>query len=471
MSIDFIKDELIELKIDAVPNIVRAKWIVVKLAWFFVLLMSASGCLFLVVSSIISYLAYPVTTNIRVFYPEQAPFPTISICQRNPLSTDYAVNMLLEANATNLTSLEIYTKKATGSYLSEDERRSLGNDIALMLVECQFGASSCNASDFEHVWHPLYQNCFRFNSVRGDEVPKQIHLSGPQAPLRVRLYAGLPDLFFYNPLGFYLFIHNHTDYPFNTYESPILVTPGFGALIGLQRTFNHQFNDHPYAYSECRIRLLVEEGEAGGNELLGAPIKDTFLYDQVVATNSTYSRETCIMFCAQQIIADRCQCNAYHINFKMAGHEPCLNFTQIHCADQVLENVRLLEDTCISKCPLECSSHSFLKTPTYYDFPSTQDVADLQANELFSTKYANQQHFTQYLSSSLVEFSIYYDSFSYTMIEEEEAIPLDTLIGSIGAHLHLFLGMSLISFVECIEFVAKLLYHLSNQKKNEIVSF
>ena len=44
----------------------------------------------------------------------------------------------------------------------------------------------------------------------------------------------------------------------------------------------------------------------------------------------------------------------------------------------------------------------------------------------------------------------YYETLSVTQIEEQPKMRLDTLIGTIGGHLHLFLGMSLLSFVEII---------------------
>ena len=47
--------------------------------------------------------------------------------------------------------------------------------------------------------------------------------------------------------------------------------------------------------------------------------------------------------------------------------------------------------------------------------------------------------------------SIYYEDLSYLMIEEKAKISAEDLLGKLGGHLHLFLGMSLLSFVEVVE--------------------
>ena len=57
-------------------------------------------------------------------------------------------------------------------------------------------------------------------------------------------------------------MHNSTEYPFKASTPPILLTPGYGALVRVQRSFYSQFNEWPYAYSECRV---TEEDELLGS--------------------------------------------------------------------------------------------------------------------------------------------------------------------------------------------------------------
>ena len=70
------------------------------------------------------------------------------------------------------------------------------------------------------------------------------------------------------------------------------------------------------------------------------------------------------------------------------------------------------------------------------------------------SKFANETiDFGKNLQINVVKFSVFYDSSMYSVSKEKAKITLDDLIGSIGGHLHLFIGMSLLSFIELIELV------------------
>ena len=51
--------------------------------------------------------------------------------------------------------------------------------------------------------------------------------------------------------------------------------------------------------------------------------------------------------------------------------------------------------------------------------------------------------------------SVFYNTLDYTLSEEEPKMTVDILIGAIGGHLHLFMGMSLLSFVEIYLLIGK----------------
>ena len=53
----------------------------------------------------------------------------------------------------------------------------------------------------------------------------------------------------------------------------------------------------------------------------------------------------------------------------------------------------------------------------------------------------------------MLQVLVYYDNLAYTHIEEEAKMTAEDLLGILGGHLHLFLGMSMLSFVELGECV------------------
>ena len=470
-----LREELKGLKMDSVPNIARSHSNVATLWWLTILIASAGCCLFLTVDSIHIYLKYRVSTKKRLYFERNVVLPTITICPRVPFNTDYAAELLVKANAhvTNidaqatdvLAQLENYQKNTTGSYLSVEQKQMLTN-ISTMFINFQFGYTTTISSSaiFQWIWHPIYLNCYRlnsgFNSSNQKAPLQQVTLAGDNSNLIARFYTGLPNTVsnMYTPSfrGIYVFIQNSTDYPLNPLEPYVLVTPGFGTRISVTRSFNSQFNEWPYTYSECRV--------GADNELLGDFLKDKFLFEAVLSTNYTYTRNTCELFCVQEIIAANCHCNSIRIDFQIDSYGYCLTEDELKCAKQNLETFYsspVISEQCLVKCPLECAQQSFVKAITYYRYPSLYDVSTETCASL------NQTDCNTNLLKNVVSVSVYYDSLIYSQISEEAAMTAESLLGLLGGHFHLFLGMSLLSFVEVGQLVGSYAFECMFYKKKK----
>ena len=79
----------------------------------------------------------------------------------------------------------------------------------------------------------------------------------------------------------------------------------------------------------------------------------------------------------------------------------------------------------------------------------------MSTNPVLYKKYANQTDFTNAsnLVDNMVQLVIFYETLSYVVVEEKAKLTLESLIGTLGAHLHLFLGMSFLSFIELFELI------------------
>ena len=327
-------------------------------------MLSSCACVFFVIKSTNEYLKYPVAATTRLLQEQHSVFPTVTICQVNPFSTNYATKIMKEVGANIMYDLEAYRNHTTGSYLSDEEKQKMSNfdDI---LVSCTVGLTKCNASHFEWIWHPSKYNCYRYNSKREDLLSANV-AGSTNFNLEITLYAGLPDYWsaqigLYGKRGFYIFIHNVTNYPFSTNPSPIVITPGFCPHMNVMRTFYEQFNEWPFTYSECRVN---EE-----NEVMGEPLQDPYLFEAVVKTNYTYSRDTCVLFCAQLQTTRTCGCNSYDIELKVEGFDVCLSPADRKCSADFYSNTFQVDNyivhNCFDKCPLECSQRILSPKLTY----------------------------------------------------------------------------------------------------------
>lgn len=168
----------------ALPRIVKASSLYIKIIWVAIFMMTSSFCSYMIFKNINKYLQFEVTTKIRYVYEANSVFPLITICNKNPLLTEYAKQMLNEVsiknnlselfdlNGTKLEENKTYFSVLVGlgllyaksDYLNDTEKKKLGYPFEDMLIDCKFEANTCSASEFEWYYDYNYGNCYRFNS-------------------------------------------------------------------------------------------------------------------------------------------------------------------------------------------------------------------------------------------------------------------------------------------------------------------
>ena len=350
MVFNEVEEELKLIKVDGVPNILRAHYALVKLAWLLVFLCFAGLCVLLIVESFHEYFEYQVATNFKYIGEQEPLFPTITVCNMRQFTTPYArdtfmtpydLYALLNSTDFGYSGISLYTKyvqiyqtvealalNTTGAYLSDEQLRATGASIDDMLVDCTYASNKCTSDDFEWIFHPVFLNCYRFNSLKRNATLRRATLPGfRNNRLAIQLYAGetnsssSPIANYTSTAGFYVFVHNATEYPFNNAPSPYMVTPGIGTLIAVSRTFYEQYE---YKYSECTVNNRDE---------LTEPLDvNSGLFEQVVATGYAYSRTTCLQFCVQRLIVQHCNCSLTLIDYRPSS-TLCLTSDQLTCAN------------------------------------------------------------------------------------------------------------------------------------------
>jgi hypothetical protein len=170
--------------IHALPRIVKASSLRVKTIWMAIFLMTSSFSSYMIFKNINKYLQFEVTTKIRYVYESDSVFPLITICNKNPLITEFAKDMLdnlsikndlselFDLNGTKSEEHKTYFSVLIGlgllyaksDHLNDTEKKKLGYPFEDMLIDCKFEASTCSASEFEWYYDYNYGNCYRFNS-------------------------------------------------------------------------------------------------------------------------------------------------------------------------------------------------------------------------------------------------------------------------------------------------------------------
>ena len=186
------KSELIKQKLDAwsksltahgLPNIFRAKRRSIKILWSIFLMFSVAYCIYNIYSEISGYFHREYTTHLETVVETPTPYPTISICNVNPLITkqgeilvkklfreEYGINLQNHSLTPNdlIEKLEFINLKARlHAFLPEygdENRKLLGNLLEDTLIECFYNHHSCSHKDFDWYYSLNYGNCYQFNS-------------------------------------------------------------------------------------------------------------------------------------------------------------------------------------------------------------------------------------------------------------------------------------------------------------------
>ena len=168
---------------------------------------------------------------------------------------------------------------------------------------------------------------------------------------------------------------------------------------------------------------------------------------------------------------ERCGCNSKRADdtFKVEGVKDCSIRDEIECAAKVWKSN--LENSV--ECPFECSRSTFeLSSQLAANTFSTEGVQALtdylnySRFELDNTTYVYNSDYDvkrlmEYFAPKLATISVEYDiPIAYVDTSEEAFMSGESLLAVIGGHLHLLLGMSLLSFAELAELLACVIWRV-----------
>ena len=324
-----------------------------QLKWLFVLVVSTSFCCYLLVHSSVDYAKFQVATIYRIQSELKAIFPRITLCSVNPMNSDYFVQLVKNANMSELDSepyqnyvkIEYYHKQTTGHYFTTEEQRSLF-DFDGFVISCKFQNKPCKTDSFRQIFHPYNLNCIQFNSGfnnNGDTVELLTAKEGGTFnELSMEFYVGIPNYLtqLIAGRGINLFIANTSEDPFKNTPSPIMLTPGIGTRINVVKNVYSQYNSWPYLYSSCNVNERDE---------LNEPIKDESMFKRVLANNYTYAQDSCLLLCFQTYMRKQCNCCSIWIGYLLDGCDYCFLGPK-RCAYDYYYDVFNVGDLIVDNC-------------------------------------------------------------------------------------------------------------------------
>ena len=260
--------------------------------------------------------------------------------------------------------------------------------------------------------------------------------------LQLELFVGSPD---YSPCwisthGVVLFVHNRTNDPL-LYIQGVRVAAGKESNFAVQRMF---VNKLPAPYSNCVA------------EVTSPTAYDSEFYRSTLSFMDSYEHIYCMFDCVAS-------------KLNASGFDTCTTnnsytIEQLRTCFLESTNYEPFFPECFGLCPLECSSQVLSTIPSYASYPTPASVAAmLRKIKNFSQIYfGDDQADLSYekLKDSVLALNVYYDSIMYTQVDDSPAQDIGSVLSNIGGLLGLFIGISVLSFLEVVEYAYEIVYIL-----------
>jgi hypothetical protein len=435
---------------------------IVKAMWYLAVLVGLALTLYLIVINVQNYLQFSVVNQVEIVREFPMPFPTVTICNLNYFTTEHAKDYIINVTGINLFDPVVFEENyiSLNSFLSEakisvvqnnisdEEKQLLSYSIAETIAECSFGNKYCDFLNFKWVFLPKYGNCFQFNPLGGvpdqnspnsKEKPRTAIDTGSENGLSLELFVGVPSILdvVTKASGAIVFIT-----PINgslVSASGVTLSPNTETNIVISREEKHKLSA---PYSQCDILQS----------------SNSSLYDLVKSKGYDYTQSDCLVQCYLKTMIEKCGCyDAMKISY-FDHAKPCSHFLKLECVDSSLIglsvwNSEYIDEFCYPLCPLECASTEYKTSISINQFPTTTYADFLAKRGLVSDIVYSAEKFSQPLEKLILKVNIYFDSLTYTSITEVASIDQITFISNIGGLLGLFLGATVLSFLELVEFV------------------
>lgn len=429
--------------IDGVPQIVTSRNRLQTCIWLLSFLCAVAYCASLIIDSVISYYNFDVVYDLSIVDTHQVEFPGITFCNVNLLDytnvklkklmnrTDWPLD-LSEDFLTNLDRFN-YTRQNMTNTLAEvaysmtnifkiNTNYSVGfYSLNQMLISCTFNGRTCNTSYF--ITRPTrnYGVCYVFNTsaiyvTSGQNASKSAR-TGKAYGLNMELFVGFPDEqpFWVPTVGVVMAIHNRT-------TRPLVSEEGFKLLTGQQTNimFNRlEMQKLSSPYSNCIMDVY-------SNTTL-----NTIDYRETLISSGTYNQRICIQRCLGK--------------FDNSSQMPIRDF---YMTDMTIFFTKSQYDYCVTACPEECVKISFDPSISYANYMNDNYLKSLLATNSY-LKSLNRS--VKDLKKSILSVNLKYNTLYTRVIRESPKISFAVMMANIGGQLGLWVGVSVLSFLEFFE--------------------
>jgi hypothetical protein len=178
-----------------------------------------------------------------------------------------------------------------------------------------------------------------------------------------------------------------------------------------------------------------------------------------------YSRTNCMTLCEQKQIIDSLGCYDMRLP-QIFNAKPCRSRAEYDKINNFLFDYQ----KCYSLCPYECETVKFETSTSYAQYPTY--------NYYVNETLRNKKYYTELYKDDNISYGefikgvgkvfVFYEALKYTEISSDPKWEVVDLIANIGGTLGLFLGVSVLSFVEFIELAYQMIKAYRSEYRKDL---
>lgn len=168
---------------------------------------------------------------------------------------------------------------------------------------------------------------------------------------------------------------------------------------------------------------------------------------EMSSLNMTYDRRNCFTLCRQKSIIDQIGC--YDMRYpRLFNASPC---STRDLYDR-LRNLTVDLSICSDECPFSCNTVKYDWVTSYADYPTYMEFKylDLDYNDTLEKYFSGSYSYSD-VRQTVASAFVYFETMSVVEITQSPSMVLTDLIANIGGTFGLFLGLSVLSFVEFVD--------------------
>ncbi|XP_056409634.1 acid-sensing ion channel 1C-like isoform X1 [Hyla sarda] len=420
-----------------------------RVFWACAFLSSLSCFLFQVADRIIYYSEFHHVTTLDEMESTLMTFPAITICNYNKFrlsqltarDLDYMGDLLgLRKDMEELKDVIQNSSEPDRPFSLKEFYERTGHKMEDMMLECRYRNRECGPKNFS-VEYTSNGKCYTFNSGKPGYELLYTLKGGTGNGLELMLDIQQDE---YIPVvedtvdslleaGVKVQIHSQDEPPYIG-QLGFGVAPGFQTFVSCQQ---QQLTYLPPPWGDCKDSAFT------------SPYFDK------------YSISACRIDCETRLILKECKCRLVH----MPGNDTiCELEDDVSCAEEHLKKIETSNDEePLCDCETPCKMVRYGKELSMVKIPSKS------AAKYMAKKYNRTE---DYIKDNILVLDIFFEALNYETIEQKKAYEVAGLLGDIGGQMGLFIGASILTILEIIDYLYevlrdKVLGYLQKRKKEE----